>query len=318
MDTTAETETRENTAAPPRVNAELAAYLRTRPPIEPGRQVLRDSSLWWGITSAVATSLAILSGAEEPVDFLIEADANYARMAQGVIGVANTGFAATMIATGRRQTYTDLRDLQGGAVPPAEIMARADFSRKGTLSRAHGWMMNNTHNIAAGVSIVNCMLMMLSGLTSERPGELMSGMLLISPYIMRMFPEKYGNEKKEQKKERGWLKRTFAPLADTWAGKMAQKVMAQPPLLLSAALMAWRILPSFANAIYELDPYLSMTYTMALGMLMFLANSTKDAIGRYGGSIVSADRKNGLEITKALLEGRLLRRQNPAPVPKTA
>lgn len=308
-------DTRERTKAS--VNADLAAYLRARPPIDPGKQVLRDSSLWWGITSAAATSLAIFSGADEPVDFLVEADANYARMAQGMIGVANTSFATALIVAGRRQTYTDLRDLQSGVVPPEEIVARADFSQKGALSRMSGWMMNNTHNVAAGVSIVNCMLMMVSGLTSERPGEFMSGMLLIFPYIMRMLPEKYGNEKTEQKKERGWLKKAFEPLADTWAGKAAQKAMAQPPLLLSAMLMAWRILPSFANAVYERDVYLSATYTMAIGMLMFLANSTKDAIGRYGGSIVSADRKNGLEITKALLEGRLLRRQNPAPAPRT-
>lgn len=295
------------------VNQDLQTYLADRKPIKPLKSVFKDSSVWWAITALTSSSMMIFSGANDHLKYLVQSDQNYLRQIQGTIAVSDLSLALLMILIGRYQTYKDLADFQTG-INPAPIMARADMTQKGFFSRTFNRAAHNTHDIIAYVSLFLCGVMMLSGISSGRFGEALSGLLFIPVYLARLMPETYGPDPTAKISKYAQTQFTrmiqsppmqkHCPVA---AEKLVNTIITQPPLMLSALLSIWRLVPSLGNAVIAKDPYQITQYSIAVLMLIFLGNSTKDAIGRYGGSIIDQNRKNGLKITKALLEGRLFR-----------
>ncbi|MCK6418546.1 MAG: hypothetical protein L6Q57_06380 [Alphaproteobacteria bacterium] len=292
-------------------NKGLQTYLRSRAPIRPLKSLFRDSTVWWAITGAVASSFMLPSGAQDELKHFFAGENNYFRQIQGAGAVSNLTLALIMVLIGRAQTYRDLRDFQAG-VDPSQIMARADMTQKGFLSRAFSKAADRTHNIISYVSLFLCGVMMLSGIASGRYGEALSAVLLVPSYLVRLMPETYGTNDPTNKIPQ-YVRKQFmgamqSPMARKYmpglAAKLVKTIINQPPLALSAFLGIWRLFPSLGNAIIEKDPYQITQYSVAILMLAFLSNSTKDAIGRYQGSIIDQNRPNGLPITKVLLEGR--------------
>lgn len=314
------------TSAPttePIVHPELAAYLKSRPQIHPIRQTLSDPSLWWAATWLAVSSFAFMSGLEDPLEVSLGSNKDYPVFLQkgmGALGLLSALSATDLIATGRYQTYKDMADFQRG-VDPGEIVARGDASKKGMLSRFFNWRMHHAYHFLPLTSVGLCVLMTASGIANKHWGEAMTGLLLLPGYAAQLMPEKYRRDKESTRptepKEAGWLKRTFNAVAASAPGRAVKFIFGQP-LLLSALLMSWRLLPALGGAIYHGNLPLAAMYGLSVGMLVSMANTTKDAIGRYHGSILDPKRENGLEIAKTLLEGRFFRNPQKDAPPKHA
>jgi hypothetical protein len=296
------------------VNPELAEYLRSRPQISPIRQTLSDPGLWWASTWLGVSAFAFMLGLNDPFEVTLETNPNYPGILQqgmSTFGLLSAASATDLIATGRYQTYKDMADFQRG-VDPKEIIARADMSKENALTRFFNWRMNYTYNFVSAFPAAMCLMMVASGIANKRWGEAATGLLLLPGYAAQLMPEKHYREKEPAQPviisdptaaKSGWLKRAFDAVAASAPGRAVKFVFGQP-LLLSAVLMSWRLLPALVNALYKGDAPLAAVYGLSAGMLMFMANTTKDAIGRYRGSILDPRRENGLEIARTLLEGR--------------
>ena len=274
-------------------NQALASYLSKRAKINPLGQLIRDSSVIYGLLALISSALVFPSALNDELTYIVQADINWLRFLQGVIAEIDMTIALIFFLIGRYQTYSDLADFQSGK-PSAEIIARADRSNKGALERIFDWGMHNTHNNVAILSIVLCLLMIASGITSERWGEAITGFFLITSYGARLLPEQ------------------LDPLSlDINADRLHKKIwhkVKSNPLMASSVIQLLRFMPVMIHAGLESDYYQVSQYILALIMLAFLSDTTKHGVGRYAGSIIDQNNKHSLELTRRLLEGRIFRK----------
>lgn len=313
----------------------LAEDLAARPRIRPLKAVLKDSSFLFGLTGVAGSVLAVFSGFHDHLSVGLAADWNFLRVAQGVAATASVLiFGAVMSAVGRHQTYRDLADYQAlvQRTPQEQwpdlqeseefqsIVRRAEPA-KGWLGRQWNRAMANNHNIIAAISLPLCAVMAASGIASGRPGEALSAALIIPAYLARLMPERYGPVvpgNAQGHENRGQLRRAFDRAVSRFAtfdakrvfnesrlGRAAQTLIGQP-LLLSALLMSWRVVPLGTNAIATADPYQTAQFALWIAISAFLADTTKGGVGRGNGPILLHE--NGTDIARSTLDGRLLKR----------
>jgi hypothetical protein len=267
------------------INQNLKEYLAAAPRIHPARQLFMDSSLWWAFNGLIISSMAIISGFHDQLEFGLHANHNYLRILQGGLSWLNMAAALILIATGRWQVYRDLADFQGG-VEPETIIARADANFKSARLRWFDWLMHETHNNVSRIGIALSLLMLGSGLASQRWGEALTAFFWIWAYLERLRRECYGETGKESK--------------HAWHKKLNDR-----PLLKSALIQTLRTFPALLNALIIGDLYQTAQFSLLIAGLFCLSNSTKDGIGRFGGSLISEETENGAAIAKAVLKGRL-------------
>lgn len=295
---------------------ELQQYLQTKPEIRPLKHTLMDSAVIYGGIAVTQTSLMLLSGLH---DQLLNGDVNCLRSTQGAAALVNVSLTTLFSLAGRYQTYSDLHDFQQGT-PVQDIIARADKNNKGAFEKAKDWTLANTFNINAWVSFPLCGLMIASGVASGRPGEAISGALLVWAYIEQLRSEKYGNEKAAAPdmadKKKGWLRQSYEagkrvaadhlPDVVSRVSTRLKETYKSSPLIVSSVIASWRLIPLAVNAAIKGDWYQLGQFGTGLIMYVFKANTTKDCIGRYHGSIADPDNQKGIPVSKALLEGRLM------------
>lgn len=260
------------------ISQDLKSYLADRKPVRPFFYLVRDSSFLWALNGLLISSMAVMSGFHDSLGFGIHGQFNYFRILQGSLSWLNMAVALVFITIGRVQVYKDLSDFQKG-VDPQTIIDRA--SRKSFFDN----LLFQTHNNAAKIGIALSVLMLCSGIASLRWGEAMTAMFWIWAYLERLRNERYEVHAPEAKKSLFWYLN----------GK---------PLMKSALIQTARTLPALINAILVFDLYQTTQFTLLIIGLFYLSNSTKDGIGRYSGSLISAETKNGFAIAKVLLEGR--------------
>lgn len=277
-------------------------------PIDPVSRTKRDSAVLYGVIATASTACMFLSGYFDTLSVGADAQHNFLRMAQGVGATCNVLLTAFLSLVGRHQTYTDLADVQK-RVPQDQIVARADTSKKSKIERAFDWTLKNAFNINAWVSLPLCALMFTSGIMSGRPGEAITAAMFVPVYIAQLFPERYGNavtvDQDAKPKKKGIIQKLldFGTAAENLVRRVPI-VRSMPPLLLSSAVATARLLPMAANAVLKGDLFQLGQYGLSIVMYIFKANTTKDGIGRLGGSLASPDTPNALAVTDTLLNGR--------------
>lgn len=306
---------------------EMRALLERHGPISPAGRTALDSAVLYGLIAGASTTAMFLSGYFDTLSHGAQADHNYLRMAQASIATLNVLLTAGLSAFGRYQTFRDLADYQNG-VNPETIIARAAREGKSATGKAFDWTLKNAFNINAWVSLPLCALMATSGVMSGRPGEAATAALLVPVYLAQLMPERYKNARATQSgegtAEAGWLRKTFHAAGEGLKTLMdsVPVIRSLPPLALSSLLASWRLVPMAANAVAEKDVFQFSQFALSLLMYVFKANTTKDGIGRLGGSIVDSATPNAAEISRLLLEGRFFGLRgsgssNAAPAPST-
>jgi hypothetical protein len=292
---------------------QLKAYLANQPYIRPLARTFKDSAVLYGAIAVTQTSFMLNSGLN---DRLLNGDVNWLRASQGAIALANVSLTTLFLLYGRYQTYSDLRDLQVGQLPAA-IVARADQQDLGKAKKTLNWAVANAFDINAWVSFPLCGLMIASGISSGRPGEALSGALLVWAYVEQLRKEKYGvvNSHTEQKKTKNWLGKKydqvsgrsskFIPESLCRVSQNLTETYKTSPLIVSSFIASWRLVPLAVNAAIKGDIYQIGQFATGMVMYVFKANTTKDGVGRYEGSVADPANEKALPVTRTLMEGRL-------------
>lgn len=295
-----------------RINPELLEYIKNYPEeIRPLQCLRRDPLLQSSLTGACISATLIPSALTDDN----AGGVNPVRLSAGCIGVTYMLLQFGVQLAGRYQTYRDLADLQKG-VTHKEIISRARMQDMSWHKRAGSYLAHKSVEIGSFSALFSGSLVIASGLIYDRPGEAVTSALRMPGILARLLPQNdplkavFNFTSRIKGKTYGTIKKFLSDHNETPEGTELSRPSDAPPsrlLRMSAMQLSglWNLAvvraPLLVNAAYAQDPYSGFWGVGGMAQDLLIAKSDKRAIGRYGGSILTAE--NGHEIARNLLEG---------------